>query len=88
MPAPERLVLVDGNALVHRAFHAIGPLTTSRGELVNATFGFASMLLTSLQMIKPACVAVAFDMAAPTFRHQQFDAYKAHRPAGDAALPW
>ncbi|HEV7215562.1 MAG TPA: DNA polymerase, partial [Chloroflexota bacterium] len=80
MTQPERLVLVDGNALVHRAFHAIGPLMTSRGELVNATFGFASMLLTSLQMIKPACVAVAFDMAAPTFRKQQFDAYKAHRP--------
>jgi DNA polymerase-1 len=76
----ERLVLVDGNALVHRAFHAIGPLMTSRGELVNATFGFASMLLTSLQMIKPDCVAVAFDMAAPTFRKVQFDAYKAHRP--------
>lgn len=80
MTQRERLVLVDGNALVHRAFHAIGPLMTSRGELVNATFGFASMLLTSLQMIKPDCVAVAFDMAAPTFRKVQFDAYKAHRP--------
>lgn len=80
MTQRERLVLVDGNALVHRAFHAIGPLMTSRGELVNATFGFASMLLTSLQMIKPDCVAVAFDMAAPTFRKQQYDAYKAHRP--------
>ncbi len=80
MTPRERLVLVDGNALVHRAFHAIGPLMTSRGELVNATFGFASMLLTSLQMIKPDCVAVAFDMAAPTFRKVQFDAYKAHRP--------
>ena len=80
MTERQRLVLVDGNALVHRAFHAIGPLTTSRGELVNATFGFTSMLLTALQMLKPACVAVAFDMAAPTFRHRQFDAYKAQRP--------
>ena len=80
MAARERLVLVDGNALVHRAFHAIGPLSTSRGELTNATFGFTSMLLTALQSIKPACVAVAFDLAAPTFRKLQFDAYKAHRP--------
>ncbi len=80
MTQRERLVLVDGHALVHRAFHAIGPLMTSRGELVNATFGFASMLLTSLQMLKPACVAVAFDLPGPTFRKLQFDAYKAHRP--------
>ncbi len=80
MASRERLLLVDGNALVHRAFHAIGQLTTSRGELVNATFGFTSMLLTGLQIVKPAFAAVAFDMAAPTFRKLQFDAYKAHRP--------
>ncbi len=77
----DRLVLVDGNALIHRAYHAINPLTTSRGELVNATFGFTSMLLKGLNDIRPAYVAVAFDMAAPTFRHDSFDQYKAQRPS-------
>ncbi|HEY4694817.1 MAG TPA: DNA polymerase I [Candidatus Nanoarchaeia archaeon] len=76
-----KLVLVDGHALFHRAFHAMPPLTTSKGELVNAVFGFTSMLLRVLADIKPEYAVVAFDTKAPTFRHTEFTAYKAHRLA-------
>lgn len=76
-----KLVLVDGHALFHRAFHAMPPLTTSKGELVNAVFGFTSMLLRVLGDIKPEYAVVAFDTKAPTFRHTQYTAYKAHRIA-------
>ncbi len=77
-----RLVLFDGNALVHRAFHALPPLTVSKtGEMVSAVYGFALMLLKAIDELEPSHCAVAFDMKAPTFRHQLFDQYKAHRPA-------
>jgi DNA polymerase-1 len=76
-----RLVLFDGNALVHRAFHALPPLTVSRtGEMVGAVYGFALILLKAISELKPTHYAIAFDKKAPTFRHQMFDQYKAHRP--------
>ena len=83
------LVLFDGNAIVHRAFHAFGatryrqatPLTVSRtGEVVSAVYGFALMLLKVLSDLKPTHYAVAFDKKGPTFRHELFDKYKAQRP--------
>ncbi len=75
------LLLFDGNALVHRAFHAIPPLTISRtGEMVNAVQGFASTLLKVLNEIKPTHWAIAFDPPTPTFRHEKFEDYKAQRP--------
>ncbi len=79
------IVLFDGNSLVHRAFHAFQrnrePLTVHKtGEIVSAVYGFASMLLKVLNDRKPACCAVAFDRAAPTFRHNMFESYKANRP--------
>ncbi len=83
------LVLFDGNAIVHRAFHAFGatryrqatPLTVSKtGEVVSAVYGFALMLLKVLSELKPTHYAVAFDKKGPTFRHELFDQYKAHRP--------
>ncbi|MBI3967775.1 MAG: DNA polymerase I [Chloroflexi bacterium] len=82
----ELLVLVDGNALIHRAFHAVPGLTTTRGELTNATFGFATMLLKVLGDFKPDYATVAFDLAAPTFRHEAYAEYKAHRPRMDDGL--
>ncbi len=82
----ETLLLVDGNSLVHRAFHATPPMTTSKGELTNAVYAFARMLFRALNTLKPAYAVVAFDRAAPTFRHQEFEAYKAHRPAGPEGL--
>jgi len=78
------LVLFDGNAVVHRAFHAFGTTTTltvpKTGEIVSAVYGFAQMLLKAINELKPTCYAIAFDRAAPTFRHQMFDQYKAQRP--------
>jgi DNA polymerase-1 len=83
------LVLFDGNAIVHRAFHAFGatryrqatPLTISKtGEVVSAVYGFALMLLKVLNELKPTHFAVAFDKKGPTFRHELYDGYKAQRP--------
>ena len=75
------LILFDGNALVHRAFHALPPLTINKtGEMVNAVQGFASTLLKLLRENKPDYWAIAFDRHAPTFRHQLFEGYKAQRP--------
>ncbi len=75
------LVLFDGNALVHRAFHALPPLTVSKtGEMVSAVYGFALILLKVISELKPTHCAIAFDKKAPTFRHQMFDQYKAQRP--------
>jgi DNA polymerase-1 len=76
------LLLIDGNALVHRAFHALPPLTVPKtGETVGAVYGFAMMLVKAINELKPTHYAIAFDKKAPTFRHQMFDQYKAHRPA-------
>jgi len=75
------LVLFDGNALVHRAYHALPPLTVSKtGEMVGAIYGFALILLKTISELKPSHYAIAFDKKAPTFRHQMFAQYKAQRP--------
>jgi DNA polymerase I len=76
------LLLVDGSALVHRAFHALPPLTLNKtGETIGAVYGFAMMLIKAINELKPTHYAIAFDRKAPTFRHKLFDQYKAHRPA-------
>ncbi|HDQ73763.1 MAG TPA: DNA polymerase I [Chloroflexi bacterium] len=75
----KKLVLIDGHALAYRAFHALPEdLKTSAGELTNAVYGFTSMLLNVLQEEHPTHVAVTFDKG-PTFRHEMYDEYKAHR---------
>jgi DNA polymerase-1 len=74
-----KLLLIDGHALVHRAYHALPELTTSSGELVNAVFGWSSMVLKAFETIKPTHAIVAFDLGR-TFRHEQYEAYKATRP--------
>lgn len=77
----KKLVLIDGNAMIHRAFHAVpSHLTNSKGEPVNATFGFTSMLMKAVLEEKPDYIAMTFDRPTPTFRHQQFAPYKAQRP--------
>lgn len=82
----ERLVLIDGNAILHRAYHALPPLTTRSGELVNAVYGFSSMLLRIIDELKPKYLIVAFDTPKPTFRKQEFIGYQAKRPAMDLEL--
>ncbi|MCY4530055.1 MAG: DNA polymerase I [Chloroflexi bacterium] len=76
------LMLMDGHALVHRAWHAIRePLTVSAtGEDVSGVYGFVNSLIRSLQDWEPTHCAIAFDLPAPTFRHKRFKDYKAHRP--------
>ncbi len=81
-----KLVIFDGNAIIHRAYHAIPPLTTKDGIMVNAVYGFASMLLRVLKDLNPEYVAVTFDMSGGTFRHEKFDGYKAKRVKADQAL--
>ena len=76
----ETLLAVDGNSLMHRAFHAL-PLMDSNGVYTNAVHGFLSMLLRACQEVSPRYIAVAFDEHAPTFRHTAYPDYKAGRRA-------
>ncbi len=80
------LVLIDGNAILHRAFHALPPLTNRAGELVNAVYGFSTMLLKVINDLKPDFLAVAFDTPEPTFRKMEYLGYQAKRPAMDEGL--
>lgn len=74
-----KLVLIDSNALVHRAFHALPMLTAPDGTPTNAVYGFVSVMLKMMTDLKPDYIAATFDLAGPTFRHEEYDQYKAHR---------
>ncbi len=76
----KKMLLIDGNSLLHRAFHALPPLRTSKGVHTNAVYGFLNMLFRILQEENPDYVTVAFDKKGPTFRHDEYAAYKATRP--------
>ncbi len=79
--AADRVFLVDGTALVYRAhFAMLGNPMATRGEPMAAVFGFANALVQLLQQEKPAFLGVAFDLPGPTFRHERYADYKAHRP--------
>lgn len=81
------LLLIDAHALIHRAFHALPPLTVSRtGEMTNAVFGFANMLFKVVNETQPTHWAAAFDSPGPTFRHRRYEEYKAQRPAAPPEL--
>lgn len=75
----EKLVLIDGNSLINRAFYATKLLTTREGVPTNGVFGFTKLLLKIISDIKPAYMVVAFDLKAPTFRHKMFENYKGTR---------
>jgi DNA polymerase-1 len=76
----EKLVIIDGNAIVHRAFHALPPMNTKDGQLTNAVYGFFAMLLKLLNDLKPTYLIVCFDRPKPTFRKQMYVGYQAKRP--------
>ena len=76
---PKKLVLIDGNAIIHRSYHALPPLITKKGELVNAVYGFASTILSVIDKFQPEYILATFDLAGPTFRHKEFKEYKATR---------
>ncbi|OGH87798.1 MAG: DNA polymerase I [Candidatus Magasanikbacteria bacterium RIFOXYC2_FULL_42_28] len=82
----KKLVIIDGNAIIHRAYHAIPPMNTKNGMMVNAVYGFTSMLLRVWKDLKPTHIAVTFDMRGPTFRHEKFKEYKATRVKADQEL--
>jgi DNA polymerase-1 len=92
MPGKKTLYLVDGSGQFHRAYHAIRGLATSRGLPTNATYGFTTMLRKLLQDEQPEYLGVLFDAAGPTFRHEEYEEYKANRPKMDDELavqiPW
>src|ERR1700704_5569521 len=73
------LLIIDGNALLHRAWHAIPPLTTKSGQVVHGAYGFIMILLGAIKKFQPAYIAVTFDLAGKTFRHEEYEAYKATR---------
>jgi len=75
----KKLLIIDGNAIVHRAYHALPPLKNKKGELVNAVYGFCLIFLKALKDIEPDFVVSTFDVKGPTFRHKQFKQYKAKR---------
>jgi len=87
-----KFIIIDGNAIIHRAYHAIPPLTAKNGKMVNAVYGFTSMLLKVWNQLQPEYIAVTFDMAGKTFRHEKFKEYKATRVKADQELydqiPW
>lgn len=76
----DTLMLVDAHAIIYRAFYSFPPtLTTPKGVLVNAVFGFARILLVAIRDMNPTHLCVSFDHPKPTFRHEEFKDYKAHR---------
>ncbi|MCL5434821.1 MAG: hypothetical protein M1405_00330 [Patescibacteria group bacterium] len=76
----QKLVIIDGNAIVHRAFHALPSMNTQDGQLTNAVYGFFAMLLKLLNDLKPQYLIVCFDRPKPTFRKQMYVGYQAKRP--------
>ncbi len=76
----QKLLIIDGNALVHRAFHALPPsLTDQTGRMTNAVYGFTMIFIKALKDLKPDYIAATFDLKAKTFRHEAFTEYKATR---------
>jgi DNA polymerase-1 len=92
MPRKKTVYLVDGSGQFHRAFHAIRGLATSRGLPTNATYGFTTMLRKLIEDEKPEYLGILFDAPGKTFRHEEYEDYKANRPKMDPDLamqmPW
>lgn len=79
-PVHKRLVVIDGNAILHRGYHAFPHLTNPNGEPINAVYGFFSMFLNILHDLKPEYIAVCFDKSKPTMRQALYAGYHQHRP--------
>jgi len=79
--ANEKIYLIDGSAYIHRAYHAMGGLSNSKGFPTGAVFGFTNMIVKTLKDKSPKHIAVAFDAKGPTFRHEKYPDYKANRPS-------
>ena len=86
MKQQKQLIIIDSNSVIHRAFHALPPLTTKKGEIVNAVYGFLLVFFKAVKEFKPDFIAACFDFPAPTFRHKKFKDYKAKRPVAPKEL--
>ncbi|MEK7098200.1 MAG: 5'-3' exonuclease H3TH domain-containing protein, partial [Patescibacteria group bacterium] len=76
----KRLIIIDGNALIHRSFHALPPtMATKDGQMVNAVYGFTTVLIKAIRELKPDYIALTLDKKGPTFRHEEYKEYKATR---------
>lgn len=76
-----KFLVIDGSSLMYRAYYALPMLTTSEGLHTNALYGFTMMLIKLIEEEKPDYIAIAFDKKAPTFRHKEYQDYKATRQA-------
>lgn len=77
--AAKTFLIIDGHALLHRAWHALPPLTTKDGLVVHGAYGFTTIMLGAIRQFRPDYMAVTFDLKGPTFRHEQYEHYKATR---------
>ena len=75
----EKFIIIDGNALLHRAWHALPPLTTKTGEVVNAVYGFMMIFIKMIENVRPEYIVATWDRREKTFRHKEYVEYKAHR---------
>lgn len=75
----DKLVLIDGHSILNRAFYGVPDLTNAKGQHTNAVYGFLNILFKILEEEQPQYLTVAFDVSAPTFRHEMFDGYKGTR---------
>ena len=80
MADKKRLIIIDSNSIIHRAYHALPPLTTKKGEVVGAVYGFLLVFFRAIKEFQPDFVAATFDVPGPTFRHKKYKEYKAKRP--------
>ena len=81
-----KLLVIDGNSILNRAFYGIRMLTTKDGKFTNGIFGFMNVLLGMMEEHKPDAVAVAFDVHHPTFRHEMYGEYKGTRKPAPSEL--
>jgi len=77
----KRLIIIDANSILHRAFHALPPLTNKKGQPTGAVYGFLLTLFKAIKDLRAGYIVACFDTPFPTFRHQRFQEYKIHRPA-------
>jgi len=82
----KRLLIIDANSVIHRAYHALPRLTTEKGELVNAIYGFLLVFFKAIKEFQPDYIVATFDFPAPTFRHKKFKEYKITRPPAPEEL--